>query len=54
MSGPQKSQADKFGDLAREPEFDESEEAFGEPPRRVAMAPPPLKDDNLEEEESVK
>lgn len=49
-----KSQSDKFRDLARELECDESEEAFDEALGRVATAPPPPKDDNSEEEEPAK
>jgi len=35
------SQADKFRDMARELEADESEEAFEEAVRRIATAPKP-------------
>ncbi len=36
---PQKSQGDKFRDLARELECDEDEEAFDEALRKIATAP---------------
>ncbi|MED5549176.1 MAG: hypothetical protein VX529_07415 [Pseudomonadota bacterium] len=49
-----KTQGDKFKDLARELECDESEEVFDEALGRVATAPPPPKDDNSEEEEPAK
>jgi hypothetical protein len=42
------SQSEKFKRLARELECDESEEAFDEALGRIAMAPPPRKDDNPE------
>lgn len=38
-SDPTKPQADKFPDLAREPECDEGEAAFDEKVRKVATAP---------------
>lgn len=43
VSGPEKSQSDKFKDLARELECDESEERFDRALKRVAESPPPEK-----------
>jgi hypothetical protein len=40
-----RSQADKFRDLARELECDESEERFDRALKRVAESPPPECDD---------
>ena len=40
-----KSQSDKFHDLARELECDESEERFDRALKRVAESPPPEKGD---------
>ena len=48
------NQADKFKDLARELECDESEEAFDEALGWVATAPPQPKGDNSEDEEPAK
>lgn len=41
MSTEPKNQADKFRDLARELECDESEERFDKALKRVAQSPPP-------------
>lgn len=38
----EKPLADKFRDLAREVDYDESKEAFSEAPGQEATAPPPL------------
>lgn len=43
-SGTEKTQADKFRDLARELECDEDEAAFEEKVRKVATAPKPEPD----------
>ena len=45
MSKNNKTQADKFRDLARELECDESEERFDRALKRVAESPPPERDD---------
>lgn len=43
---PERSQSDKFRDLARELGADEDEEAFAEALRRIAINPPQPKSDD--------
>lgn len=45
LMNQEKSQADKFRDLARELECDEDEKRFDKALRRVGSAPPPEKGD---------
>ena len=52
-SGPKK-QIDKFKDLARELETDDSEERFDERLRKIAKPPPPDKDGKPDKDKPAK
>ena len=54
MSDKQKSQSDKFAELARELECDESEERFDRALKRVAESPPPERDDKSKKDKPAK
>lgn len=49
-----KTQADKFRELARELECDESEERFDRALKRVAESPPPEREDKSKKDKPAK